>query len=91
VSSGPYAEGFVSGLAQGGLYALVAFGYNLVYQSSRIFNFAQSDLLTLGGLFAFTLVSLHQWSPFAAIVPIIAAVALVGLVQERVPKPNVQP
>jgi branched-chain amino acid transport system permease protein len=84
MSATPYVAGVAAGLSQGGLYALVAFGYNLVYQSSRIFNFAQGDLLTLGGLFAFTLITSHAWTPLIAVVPVVLAVGIVGFLQERI-------
>jgi branched-chain amino acid transport system permease protein len=58
--------------------------YNLVYQSSGVFNFAQGDLLTFGGLITFTLVVTNGWSVLAAIIPVMAAVGAIGLLQERV-------
>lgn len=43
----------LSGLALGAVYALVAIGYNIVYLSSKSFNFAQAQLLMLGVFFAY--------------------------------------
>jgi branched-chain amino acid transport system permease protein len=58
--------------------------YNLVYQSSGVFNFAQGDLLTYGGLITFTLVLTHGWAVLAAVIPVMAAVGAIGLLQERI-------
>jgi branched-chain amino acid transport system permease protein len=41
------------GLALGAIYALVALGYNIVFVSSNVFNFAQAQLLMLGTFIAF--------------------------------------
>src|ERR1700742_2321002 len=78
-----YITALVVGLGLGGTSALVAMGYNLVYSSMRVFNFAQGDLLTFGGLITYTLVTLHGWPFIAAFIPVIAAVAAIGLIQER--------
>lgn len=45
---------FVSGLATGSIYALVALGLALIYRSTRILNFAHGDITTAGTFFAFT-------------------------------------
>lgn len=39
----------ISSLVSGSVLALVAFGYNLVYSTTRIINFAQSGTVVLGG------------------------------------------
>ncbi|MFD4182825.1 branched-chain amino acid ABC transporter permease [Rhodococcus sp. NPDC058514] len=43
-----------SGLALGAVYALVAIGYNIVYISSKAFNFAHAQLMMLGTFVAYT-------------------------------------
>lgn len=72
------------GLALGAVYALVAIGYNIVFISSRTFNFAQAQLVMLGAFVAYTgLVSWH----LPTIVVLLLAAAVVGLVaalEERV-------
>jgi branched-chain amino acid transport system permease protein len=80
----PYITALFVGLGTGGLYAMVAMSYNLVYESSGVFNFAQGDLFTLGGLLTFTLVVSHHWSVLAAIIPVAVAVAAVGLLQQGI-------
>ena len=43
----------VRGIGIGAVYALVAMSFNIVHNSSGILNFAQGNMLILGGLFGF--------------------------------------
>jgi branched-chain amino acid transport system permease protein len=43
-----------NGLAVGGIYALVALGYTMVYGVLRLINFAHGELFTLGAYLGFT-------------------------------------
>src|SRR5947207_2249451 len=43
----------VRGMGLGAVYSLVAISFNVVHSSSGILNFAQGNMLVLGGLFAF--------------------------------------
>src|SRR6185369_5745101 len=47
-----------SGIALGMIYAVIAFGYQLTFQTSDTLNFGQGDALMLGALVELTLVSL---------------------------------
>jgi branched-chain amino acid transport system permease protein len=49
---------FVSGIISGTIYALVASGFLLVFKSSKIFNFAQGDLLLLLAYISMTVFSM---------------------------------
>jgi branched-chain amino acid transport system permease protein len=44
------AQYWVSGLALGAIYGLVALGFVVVYRASQVFNFAHGDLLTFGAV-----------------------------------------
>jgi branched-chain amino acid transport system permease protein len=48
-------------LALGGLYALIALGYTLVYGILRFINFAHSDIVSWGGWIAFTIAGAAGW------------------------------
>ena len=48
-------------LAVGGLYALIALGYTLVYGILRFINFAHSDIVSWGGWIALTVASMAGW------------------------------
>ena len=39
-----------SGLAVGTIYALVALGFTIIYNSSNVINFAQGEFVMLGGM-----------------------------------------
>lgn len=66
----------ISGIAQGMIYALVAFGYNVTFATSRTINFSLGNFLMLGGVVGFILY-MTRGVPFAAA---LAAVVLVGIV-----------
>jgi branched-chain amino acid transport system permease protein len=73
-----------SGLSLGAVYALVAIGYNVVFISSGIFNFAQASFLTLGTFFAYLgVVTLHL-NPILTILMATFGCFVVGLIEERV-------
>ena len=46
-----FVQLILTGLMAGGIYGLVALGFVLIYKATRIFNFAQGDLLMLGAFF----------------------------------------
>ena len=67
-------------LAVGGLYALIALGYTLVYGILRFINFAHSDIVSWGGWIALTVASWGGWlatdSPAFAL-PVVLLVTMV--------------
>jgi branched-chain amino acid transport system permease protein len=73
----------ISGSAQGCIYGLIALGFVLIYKATETVSFAQGELVMLGafgGLAAMGFMGL----PFWLAVPIaIAAMALLGIVLER--------
>jgi branched-chain amino acid transport system permease protein len=72
----------LSGIAAGGIYALVAVGFVTVYNVLGIINFAQGEFTMLGALVAASLVT--RGVPLALAVPLAVAVtALVGALVER--------
>ena len=72
-----------NGLANGCIYILVAMGFNIIYSSTGIINFAQGEFSMFGGLLAFTLaVSLNLPLPIALILAVVAC-ALIGGMTER--------
>ena len=51
----PVGQLLVAGLSIGGLYALIAIAYSIVYRSTRTINFAQGDLGMLGAYLALSI------------------------------------
>lgn len=45
-----FVQYLVSGVALGGVYALVALGFVVIYRASQVFNFAHGELLAFGAL-----------------------------------------
>ena len=50
----------VAGLTYGSIYAIVGIGFNIIYNTTGIINFAQGEFVMLGGMIA---VSLHSVLP----------------------------
>lgn len=66
---------FFSGLTYGSIYAIVAIGFNIVYNSTGIINFAQGEFVMLGGMMTYT------FSKFMPLLPaVILAVLLTALI-----------
>jgi branched-chain amino acid transport system permease protein len=66
-------------LAVGGLYALIALGYTLVYGILRFINFAHSDIVAWGGWVALTVASMAGWLTTASPAFALPAVLLVTM------------
>lgn len=76
-------EVLVTGVYSGAIYALVALGLTIVFQPTRIMNFAQGEAMVLGAAVSYAVVSLQGWSwPVAILIGIMAAVVM-GAVMER--------
>jgi branched-chain amino acid transport system permease protein len=71
-------------VAQGCVYALVALGFVLIYKATETVNFAQGDLMMLGGFFALTAGVIWGWPYWATIMFAVVAMALVGMLIERI-------
>lgn len=42
----------LSGLTTGSIYALIGFGFAIIYNATGIINFAQGEFVMLGGMFS---------------------------------------
>lgn len=82
----------INGLAIGGIYALVALGYTMVYGVLKLINFAHGDLFTIGaylGLTLFVSCKLANTLPVYAAIIVVALmvmgfVAIIGCLLERI-------
>ena len=73
----------ISGVAQGCIYGLIALGFVLIYKATEIVSFAQGELMMVG---AFIGVAVMAWLGFPfwlAVIASMAAMALLGLLLER--------
>jgi branched-chain amino acid transport system permease protein len=80
----------VFGLSIGGIYALIALGYSMVYGILRMVNFAHGDIFMLGAFAAYTAADIALknggiWlaAPIAIIVPVIVS-CIVAVCVERI-------
>jgi len=72
----------LSGVTTGSIYAIVGIGFNIIYSSTGIINFAQGEFLMLGGMIS---VSLSHFMPLAAAIGIaVIATGLVGVLLQLV-------
>lgn len=86
-----FFQQLTNGLAVGGIYALIALGYTMVYGVLKLINFAHGDLFTIGAYLGMTLLAsfaLHETlGPFAGIVVlalmVMGLVAVLGAILER--------
>src|SRR6202008_1685423 len=70
----------VNGLALGSIYALVALGLLLIFNTVQIVNFAQGQLLMLGAFIGISCAVTHELPVAAAWAITMVAMALVGVV-----------
>lgn len=61
LTAGDLLQTTINTLAVGGLYALIALGYTLVYGILRFINFAHSDIVAWGGWIAATVAAALGW------------------------------
>jgi branched-chain amino acid transport system permease protein len=73
----------IAGLATGALYALVAIGFTLLWQTSQTINFAQGEFVMLPAFFV--LASMHAGLPFwaAVLVGVALSMAILGFAFKR--------
>jgi len=87
-----FFEQLINGLAVGGIYALIALGYTMVYGVMRLINFAHGDLFTIGSYLGMTI--LATWAVaeylgpfmgvFVLIMMVMVLVGIIGVILERV-------
>jgi branched-chain amino acid transport system permease protein len=56
-----FMQQVVSGLASGGVYALLALALVIIHRSTGVINFAQGEMATLSAYICWTLISNHGW------------------------------
>ncbi len=72
---------FLNGLSLGGIYAMIALGYTMVYGIAKMLNFAHGDIIMVGG---YTILVFLAINPFVAIAAAIVFCVIVGITIEKV-------
>jgi branched-chain amino acid transport system permease protein len=67
-----FMQQVVSGLASGGIYALLALALVIIHRSTGVINFAQGEMATLSAYIAWTLTVNHGWSYWPAFLATLA-------------------
>lgn len=75
---------FITGVSLGGIYALIALGYTMVYGIAKMLNFAHGDVIMIGGYVAFVAMSSMHTSVFWAITMSIFVCIILGVLIEKV-------
>jgi branched-chain amino acid transport system permease protein len=73
----------LAGLTVGAGYALVALGIHIILRATRVINFAQGEFVIVGGLLAYSCVTLLHLNVWAALAGATAFGFLLGLLYER--------
>jgi branched-chain amino acid transport system permease protein len=70
----------IAGLTYGTIYAVVGVGFNIIYNTTGIINFAQGEFVMLGGM---TAVTLHGFVPLPIAIAgaVLAAMAIGALIE----------
>jgi branched-chain amino acid transport system permease protein len=77
-----FSQYLVAGLTYGIIYSIVAIGFNIIYNTTGIINFAQGEFVMIGGM---TAVTLYSFMPLPlAIVAAVLITMLIGALIEIV-------
>ena len=77
-----FISGFINGLSSGGIYAIIALGYTMVYGIAKMLNFAHGDIIMMSGYAMYvTLLFLNQ--PLLALAVAIVFSVILGICVER--------
>lgn len=71
----------VNGISLGGIYAMIALGYTMVYGIAKMLNFAHGDIIMVGGYTVLVFLSIN---PILAIAASIVFCVLLGILVEKV-------
>jgi branched-chain amino acid transport system permease protein len=72
-----------NGVVVGGIYAMVALGFVLIYKSSRVINFAQGEFLMVGAYVSLALMTTARVPPLPAFVLTLGFSIVLALLVER--------
>jgi len=79
-----FLQQMVSGLASGGIYALLALALVIIHRSTGVINFAQGEMATLATYIAWALITEHGWRYWPAFVGTLALSFIGGVAIHRV-------
>jgi len=72
----------INGLSLGGIYAMIALGYTMVYGIAKLLNFAHGDIIMVGGYLIYVFMATHN--PLLAIAAAVVGCVILGVCVEKV-------
>lgn len=72
----------INGLSLGGIYAMIALGYTMVYGIAKMLNFAHGDVIMVGGYLIYVFMATNN--PLLAIILSVIGCMVLGVVIEKV-------
>ncbi len=72
----------INGLSLGGIYAMIALGYTMVYGIAKMLNFAHGDIIMVGGYLIYVFMATNN--PLLAIALAVIGCVILGIVVEKV-------
>ncbi len=72
----------INGLSLGGIYAMIALGYTMVYGIAKMLNFAHGDIIMVGGYVIYVFMATQN--PILAVIMAIIFCILLGVLIEKV-------
>ena len=72
----------INGLSLGGIYAMIALGYTMVYGIAKMLNFAHGDIIMVGGYVIYVFMATNN--PLLAIGMAVIGCVLLGITIEKV-------
>ena len=72
----------INGLSLGGIYAMIALGYTMVYGIAKLLNFAHGDIIMVGAYLIFVFMATSN--PILAVVAAVVGCVILGIVIEKV-------
>ena len=72
----------INGLSLGGIYAMIALGYTMVYGIAKMLNFAHGDVIMIGGYLIYVFMATQN--PLLAVLLAVVGCVALGIVIEKV-------
>lgn len=78
-----FLTSLINGLSLGGVYAMIALGYTMVYGIAKMLNFAHGDIIMVGGYTVVVFFTMMKLPAVAGIAMAVLVCMLIGIATER--------
>lgn len=73
------AQILIAGITSGSIYGIISLAFTLIYNSTKIVNFAQGNFIMIGAMLAYYFITVLQLPIFVAVVIVIIITCAIGL------------